>query len=40
MEVSGLHHNVFGGFLSLRLALFAAGRGEVRIRNFVYRGIA
>jgi len=39
MEVSGLHHNVFGGFLSLRLALFAAGRGEVRARNFVYRGL-
>jgi len=40
MEVSGLHHNVFGGFLSLRLALFSAGPGEVRVRNFVYRGIA
>ena len=40
MEVSGLHHNVFGGFLSLKIALFAAGRGEVRLRNFVYRGLA
>lgn len=40
MEVSGLHHNVFGGFLSLRLALFAAGNGAVRLRNFQYRGLA
>ena len=40
MEVSGLHHNVFGGFLSLKVGLFAAGRGEVRLRNFVYRGLA
>lgn len=39
MEVSGLHHNVFGGFLSLKLALFAAGRGEVRARQFTYRGL-
>jgi xylan 1,4-beta-xylosidase len=39
MEVSGFHHNVFGGFLSLRVGLFAAGEGEVRLRNFVYRGL-
>jgi xylan 1,4-beta-xylosidase len=39
MEVSGLHHNVFGGFLSLRVALFSAGAGEVRFRNFTYRGL-
>ena len=39
MEVSGLHHNVFGGFVSLRPALFSAGAGEVRARNFTYRGL-
>ncbi|MFZ2990563.1 family 43 glycosylhydrolase, partial [Ideonella sp.] len=39
MEVSGLHHNVFGGFVSLRVALFCAGPGEIRARNFVYRGL-
>jgi len=39
MEVSGFHHNVFGGFLSLKIALFAAGHGEVRARNFAYRGL-
>lgn len=39
MEVSGLHHNVFGGFVSLRPALFSAGNGEVRARNFIYKGL-
>ena len=39
MEVSGLHHNVFGGFVSLRPALFSAGTGEVRARNFTYKGL-
>ncbi|WP_374562258.1 family 43 glycosylhydrolase [Ideonella sp.] len=39
MEVSGFHHNVFGGFLSLKLALFSAGHGQVRLRDFVYRGL-
>ena len=39
MEVSGMHHNTFGGFLSLRIALFAAGPGAVRVRRFRYRGL-
>ena len=39
MEVSGLHHNLFGGFTSLRVALFSAGAGEVVARRFVYRGL-
>lgn len=39
MEVSGIHHNVFGGFTSLKLALFAAGNGEAWLRNFVYCGL-
>lgn len=38
-EVSGYHHNVFGGFLALRIALFASGRGEVRWRRFRYRAL-
>jgi beta-xylosidase/lysophospholipase L1-like esterase len=37
MEVSGYHHNVGYDFLSLRPALYAAGSGEVRFRNFKYR---
>jgi xylan 1,4-beta-xylosidase len=39
MEVSGFHHNVFGGFLFLRPALFAAGAVQARFRNFSYRGL-
>jgi xylan 1,4-beta-xylosidase len=38
-EVSGYHQNVFGGFLALRIALFAVGSGEVRWRNFRYRAL-
>jgi len=39
MEVSGYHHNVAGGFLSLRPALYAAGKGEVTFRNFRYQAL-
>ncbi len=38
-EVSGYHHNVGYDFLSLRPALYAAGSGEVRFRNFRYRAL-
>ena len=39
MEVSGYHHNVAYDFLSLRPALYAAGQGEVRFRNFTYEAL-
>ena len=39
MEVSGYHHNVLGGFLSLKFGVFCIGAGEVKLRDFVYRGI-
>jgi xylan 1,4-beta-xylosidase len=39
LEVSGYHHNVAYDFLSLRPALYAAGSGEVRFRNFKYRAL-
>lgn len=39
MEVSGIHHNVFGGFLSLRPAIYSVGPGKVRLRDFTYRAI-
>ncbi len=39
MEVSGYHHNVAGGFLSLRPAIYAADIGEVKFRNFKYRAL-
>lgn len=39
MEVSGYHHNVAGDFLSLRPAIYAAGTGEVRVRNVRYAAL-
>jgi xylan 1,4-beta-xylosidase len=40
MEVSGYHHNVAGDFLSLRPALYAAGKGEARFGNFTYEALS
>ena len=39
VDVAGYHHNVAYDFLSLRPALYAAGQGEVRFRNFRYRAL-
>ena len=39
METSGMHHNVFGGFLSLRIGVYVAGRGGARLSGFSYRAI-
>jgi beta-xylosidase len=39
MELSGYQHNVAYEFLSVRPALYAAGTGEVRFRNFRYRAL-
>lgn len=39
LEVSSLHHNVLGGFLSLRIGLCSMGSGSVRFRDFVYEAI-
>lgn len=39
METSGIHHNVFGGFTSLKLALFSCGDGSCTFRDFTYRGL-
>jgi xylan 1,4-beta-xylosidase len=39
LEVSGMHHNVLGGFMSLRLGLTAIGNGVVTFRNFKYTPI-
>ena len=39
MEVSGLHHNVFGGFLSLKPAIYSAGEGSIRLRDVGYRAL-
>ena len=39
MEVSGYHHNVAGGFLALKPAIYAAGEGDVHFHNFRYRAL-
>ena len=39
MEVSGIHHNVFGGFLSLKIGIYAAGGGAVLLRDFRFRAL-
>jgi xylan 1,4-beta-xylosidase len=39
MEVSGIHHNVFGGFLSLKVGIYCAGKGAVRVSDFRYRAV-
>lgn len=36
MEVSGMNHNTFGGFTSLKLAIFCAGTGRALFRDFRY----
>ncbi len=38
MEVSGYHHNVFGGFVSLKFGVYVLGAGEAKLRDFVYKG--
>ncbi len=39
MEMSGFHHNVVGGFLRLKLGIYAARRGAVVLRDFRYRAL-
>ena len=39
MEVSGIHHNVFGGFLSLKIGIYSAGPGKLRLKDFRYRAL-
>lgn len=36
MEVAGLNHNVFGGSLSLRPAVFCTGDGAALLERFSY----
>jgi len=39
VEVSGLHHNVLSGFMSLRIGLCSIGSGQVKFKNFIYKPI-
>lgn len=40
MEVSGLNHNTFGGFLALKIGIYCANEGSVVVRDFKYRALA
>ena len=39
-DVSGYHHNVLSGFMSLRIGLVSLGEGTVRFKNFQYQPLA
>jgi len=39
LEVSGYHHNMLGGFLSLKIGIYGRGQGSLRIDNFTYSPI-
>lgn len=39
MEVSGYNHNVRGGFMMLKPAIYSCGNGKVIYRNFKYRAL-
>ena len=36
VEISGMHHNVLGGFLDVRPAIYASGSGKATFRAFRY----
>jgi xylan 1,4-beta-xylosidase len=40
MEVSGLNHNVFGDFLSLKIGIYSAKQGQVQLRQFDYQSLS
>ena len=37
LNISGFHHNAFGGFLGVRIGLCSLGDGVVKFRNFRYK---
>jgi len=39
VDISGLHHNVLSGFISLRIGLCSIGEGTVTFKNFKYEPI-
>jgi hypothetical protein len=36
LEISGFHHNAFGGFLGIRIGLCSLGEGSISFKNFNY----
>ncbi len=39
LDISGFHHNAFGGFLAVRTGLCSMGEGTVTFKNFKYNPI-
>jgi beta-xylosidase len=39
LDISGFHHNTFGGFLAVRIGLCSIGDGTVKFKNFRYQQI-
>lgn len=39
LDISGFHHNAFGGFLAVRIGLCSMGEGDVKFKNFKYEPI-
>jgi xylan 1,4-beta-xylosidase len=39
LDVTGFNHNTFGGFLALKLGLYAAGTGKVKLTDFRYKAL-
>ena len=39
MAVPGIDYQVFGGFLSLKLGVYCAGAGTVRLDYFTFQAI-
>lgn len=40
MDVTGYNQNTFWGFLALKIGIYGAGNGSIRLSNFRYRAIA
>ena len=38
-DISAMQHNLYGGFISIRPGLFAAGQGKAAFTYFTYRGL-
>jgi len=39
LDVSAMHHNILGGFMSMRIALCSMGEGTITFKNFKYQAI-
>jgi xylan 1,4-beta-xylosidase len=38
-DISAMQHNLYGGFISIRPGIFAAGQGKATFTYFTYRGL-